>query len=425
MNEPPADRCGYTWPEDYEAGDDFTHPSCCYRRTVSDEVDSCIWHVTNNDVDEKTVEALKDARTPLEIRKQTCSPVELLDGAKLSRATLYNKITFEETMLRDADFTDATVTGADFSESNLWNANLKSANLQDTTLNRTALPNADLTGATLQNATLNDANLAGADLSDTNLQGAVFADGHLPSATFVDAHLPGADFTDADLWGVDFTDANLEGADISDANLQDATLFRADLRHTTLSNTNFRNGSLTKADLREATIDNLAVNGATDATRLYEGKEFDATDWDATARAYNDLKTAFSDHGLSGRARSLYFKQRRARAQEAKAASGRFNRQYLGSLASRCFTGYGVKVQSLVAWMLLLFVTATVVYLYVGVEDTVMSNITYSVLAFTVAPPGSPSELGAPTQLVVMIETFLGTLSTVLLGYVLGNRERI
>lgn len=57
-----------------------------------------------------------------------------------------------------------------------------------------------------------------------------------------------------------------------------------------------------------------------------------------------------------------------------------------------------------------------------GVEDTLIDNISYSVLAFTVAPPRVPSEAGA--QLIMMIETFFGTLFIVLMGYILGNREQ-
>jgi hypothetical protein len=86
------------------------------------------------------------------------------------------------------------------------------------------------------------------------------------------------------------------------------------------------------------------------------------------------------------------------------------------------FTGYGVQVRNLVIWMVLLFLFSTVVYVTAGVEDTLANNISYSVLAFTVAPPSVPPGVG--TQLVMMIETFFGTLSIVLLSYILGNRER-
>jgi hypothetical protein len=73
--------------------------------------------------------------------------------------------------------------------------------------------------------------------------------------------------------------------------------------------------------------------------------------------------------------------------------------------------------------MIGLFVFSTVIYLNAGVRDTLVNNIFYSVLAFTVAPP-PPIPTGVATQLTVMVETFFGTLSIVLLGYILGNREQ-
>lgn len=73
--------------------------------------------------------------------------------------------------------------------------------------------------------------------------------------------------------------------------------------------------------------------------------------------------------------------------------------------------------------MLVLFLASTAVYVNASVRGTLMENVSYSVLAFTVAPP-PPMPSKPVTQLVMMIETFFGTLSIVLLGYILGNRER-
>lgn len=179
---------------------------------------------------------------------------------------------------------------------------------------------------------------------------------------------------------------------------------------------------LTGTDLREANIADVSVNGATTCRRLYEESQFASKKWDATARSYHDLKTVFSDHGLVGKARSMYIRERRARSLEAKAAYGQFDRRYLRSLPPWIFTGYGIRVQNLLFWMVALFLISTAVYVYVGVEDTFVSNVTYSVLAFTVGPPAVPEGVG--TQVMMMVETFLGTLSIVLLGYILGNRER-
>lgn len=130
----------------------------------------------------------------------------------------------------------------------------------------------------------------------------------------------------------------------------------------------------------------------------------------------------------------MHVRERRARSLEAKAANGWFNfdrrylkvfpspSRYLKSLPSRVFTGYGIQVLNLGIWMLLLFLVSTAAYVYVGVEDTLVGNVSYSVLAFTVAP--SEVDYVIITRLMMMVETFFGTLSIVLLGYILSNRER-
>jgi hypothetical protein len=118
----------------------------------------------------------------------------------------------------------------------------------------------------------------------------------------------------------------------------------------------------------------------------------------------------------------MHVRERRARSLEAKAANGWTNGRYLRSLISRVFTGYGVQIRNLAFWMVFLFLGSTIVYVGLGVEDTLWENISYSVLAFTVAPPRYPPGLWG--KLIMIFETFFGTLSIVLLGYILGNREQ-
>jgi len=242
-----------------------------------------------------------------------------------------------------------------------------------------------------------------------------------------------------------FRDATFRTDGEGDVGFIDATLVNADLQYVEFAEARFGGVDLTGTDLREAEITDISVNGATTCKRLnegygydpstgrlsitarlkrlYGGSEFDyPQQWDAAARAYHQLKTVFSEHGLVGRARTMHVRERRARSLEAKAANGWFDRRNLQSLLSRVFTGYGVQVRNLVIWMVLLFLFSTVVYVDADVKNTLANNIAYSVLAFTVAPPKIPSGVG--TQIVMMFETFLGTLSIVLLGYILGNRER-
>ena len=375
MGGPPSDRCGYTWPEDHKVGDRPNHQSCCWRESV-DGSDRCIWHVDSDEVS-KTVDTLQEARAPPEIREQNSPMDELLDGAKLSKIELCDRISFETVSLRESDLSntnlaDAILVNADLTYSNLWHANLSRADLEQ--------------------------------------------------IDFSDADLERAELTDASLFRADFTDASLFGADLTDARLFSANFLDATLIHADLSSTDLQDVDLSSADLRETTITDVSVNGATTCKRLHEDSDFNSGDWDATARAYHDLKTTFNDHGLVGKARDMHVRERRARSLEAKSAGGILNRRYLGSLPARIFTGYGVRVRNLLFWMLLLFLIPTAIYAFAGVEETFLRNVSYSILAFTVAPPHIPSDPGV--QLIMMIQTFLGTLSIVLLGYILGNRER-
>lgn len=303
-----SNRCGYTWPEGHEIDDYPDKQSCCWRETVSDEHDRCVWHVDSDGVT-KSAQNLQTVRGLPETRKQNSTCAELLDGANLSGVEFGYETSFADVSLRDSDLSEAE------------------------------LYNADLSGA------------------------------------------------------------NLRGADLTDA------------------------------DLRKTVIEDVSVDGATTCNRLFERDSSDASsgEWDSVARAYHDLKIVFIDSGLVGKARTMHVRERRARSLEARSAGGRFTWRYLDSLFSRIFTGYGVKIRNLVVWMVALFLVSTVVYVSVGVEDTLVGNVSYSVLTFTVAPPKIPTAVpfAVGTQLVMMIETFFGTVSIVVLGYILGNRERL
>ncbi|USZ69411.1 pentapeptide repeat-containing protein [Halorussus salilacus] len=327
----------------------------------------------------KSAEELRVVCSDTEVREQCSGYSELLDGAKLSGVNLEDSLSFTNVALRDA-----------------------------------VLPGSNLSGVVLKDADLTDAVLWDADLSNANLSK--------------------ADLSDADLRDIDLSDANLSNSDLSDADLLDADL----------SNASLRGATLTGADIREADITGVSVTGATTCKRLFEGYDgeistedsfipmrlrkwhfgsnFGPREWESTARAYHELKSILSDHGLVGQSRDIYVRERRARSLEAKADGGSLNLRYCGSLLSQLFTGYGVKVRNLLGWMVALFLFSTSIYVIAGVEESLMRNISYSVLAFTVAPPKIPS--GTGVQFVMMIETFFGTLSIVLLGYILGNRER-
>lgn len=418
MSSPPYNRCGYTWPKDHESGDDPNQQSCCWRETVSDEYDRCAWHAASSEIT-KSVRALQAVRESPEAREQNSPYAELLDGVDLSGLEIRNKIDFENVAMRDSTLSGAALPGANLSEATLRRTNLSDANLR----------NIDLSKADLLGADLSRAKLMIADLSETNLE-----QSRLSHAELLGAGLP---------------DAVLRRADLSGAQLPTADLSGADLRFANLSGTNLVDVDLTDVDLRKATLsEDISVSGATNCRRLYEGynagifstsfpapdplrlysgSDFDNRDWDSLARAYHDLKHVFSNHGMIAKARKMHVRERRARSREAKTSEGWHSTwRYLKSLPSQFVTGYGVQIRNLVFWMWALFLISTAVYVYIGVEDSFIENISYSVLAFTVAPPKIPTDVpfAVVVQSIMMIETFFGTLSIVLLGYILGNREQ-
>lgn len=384
-----------------------------------------------------------------------------LQGAELRNADLSDAnlrdADLRKADLRNADLSDAYLRDTNLSDVDLRNANLSDAYLRDANLSDADLRNADLEDAGLRNADLEDANLRYADLADAtlseaNLSDTKFADANLSDASLYDVDTPDAEFTGADLSNAalannDLSNVHLQDADLSDSDLSDADLSEADLSLSDLSDANLSGADLTGANLREATLKgDVSVNGSTTCRRLHEehrdrgsiactvlpnslgdqpssNSSFDAGNWDATARAYHTLKTVFDAHGLIDKARNMHAQERRARSLEAKAADGWISLRYLGSLSSRVFTGSGVGVLKLGVWMLLLFSLSTALYVSEEVRPTLLDNISYSVLAFTVAPP-PPMPSGGLTQLVMMVETFFGTLSIVLMGYILGNREQ-
>jgi hypothetical protein len=78
--------------------------------------------------------------------------------------------------------------------------------------------------------------------------------------------------------------------------------------------------------------------------------------------------------------------------------------------------------------MTVLYVGATTVYWFYGIQGTeaartFVDTLYFSIVTFTTSPPIHITvEI---SKWAAMVETFLGTLMIVLLGYVLGNREQV
>lgn len=450
MSQQPANRCGYTWPADHEVDDRPNRQSCCYRETLP-ETDRCVWHA--DETEHKSIEKLEQARVDPAVRRETRPVGELLDGATLAGLELADALSLRRVSLRGGDLAGVECPGTTFSKADLTDADLSGAELADADFERARLTDAvliraDLTGSNLQyatlteaaffHATLTDANCRRADLGGANVREADLTAAVLYHADLTDANCKRADLAEAGMVDADLTDTNFFSANLTGANLKGCQLSGAVFEESKLVDANLRDAKLTGADLRGVLLEDISVNAKTDCDRLYEGETdgtssiprrlfgqtsmFDPPDWDAVARAYHDLKTAFAASGLVGKARTMHVRERRARSQEERSTETLLDREYLRTLPSRLVIGYGVRARTLGLWMVVLFVVSTLVYVPYEIRDGVLETITYSAFAFTAAPPALPEQ--PVPQLVGILETFLGTLSTVLLGYILGSRER-
>ena len=382
--------------------------------------------------------------TNADLTEANLTDVDLTE-AKLNRANLTNANLTEaylfEADLIESDLIDANLTESCFSEADLSKSNLNSADLSEAVLRKTILIQAKLNNAELANAIL-----YGANLSETGLFKADLTDSDLNNTNLTEADLTDTDLTNADISGANLTSASLIGANMSSTDLGDTNLTNTDLRQANLSNVTVNRA--TKIDtLSQVEKQVEQASGGSQATGIEELDEIDVDteaeqlaavqgmvkddnfshrgqkidSWDDIARTYHALKTVFSENGLTGRARNFRMKERRARRKEAF-AEGTLSgySAWFGSLLSRVFTGYGVQLRWPIAVSLCIIFGSVGIYWQAGIEH----SLSYSIVTFTTSPPMAPPR-GGITEIVALTETFVGTLLVVLLGYVLGNRERI
>jgi uncharacterized protein YjbI with pentapeptide repeats len=349
-----------------------------------------------------------------------------------------------EVRLSSSEFRTTGKGNVWFRGSTFWTTGTGSLGLRNATFRTEGEGDVVFLGSTFRTAGQGNVWFRGSTFQSINRGDVTFSDATFKADGEGDVTFSDATFKADGEGDVTFSDATFKADGGGDVAFSNGIIFNTDFQRVDFSETNFRGTDLIGADLREANLANIVINGETSCKRLDEGHSYDYPtrslpflvrlkrfyqkstfsheSWDSTARAYHQLKITYSDHGLVGRARNMHVRERRARCLESKAANGRFNSRYLRSLFSQIFTGYGVQIWNLLSWMVILFVISTAIFITTGVEDTLTGNISFSVLAFTVAPPRIPEGLGL--QIVMMVETFFGTLSIVLLGYILGNRER-
>lgn len=206
-SEIPDSRCGATTSYDREPEEPG---SCvCWRETWGNH-DLCIWHA---DVSDKPEVELQEARREFP---------ERLDGAVLRGVELDRRISFDDCVLRDADFSKSF-------------------------LHRTVFENADLSNV----------NFSGATLRNVDLSGSL-----LINSVFVEADLVYSDLRGSDLTAADFSDALFDTTKVEDANL-----LEADLSGIRVAHTNFSSSQLLDADYDESSIQ-VEGQGSNDSASL-------------------------------------------------------------------------------------------------------------------------------------------------------------
>lgn len=412
MTGSPKVRCGYTYPTDFEIDDrPIHHQHCCYRQTLPD-ADRCVWHVDPAATSYKNSKKLKSARSSQKVQAQTSPLGELLDGADLSGLDISDDICFANASLREADFSETNFSLADLSGADLRGSNFSGAYLAANDFTEANLNFANLSDTYLRAADFSNAELMSADLSGSDLQGANFTEGNLVVANLSETDLKGANLTVSNFRGANLAGTDLRATDVLGAQLQESDLSEADLRKS-----DFTDSVLVNTDLS-----NVVVDRTTQIAKLPESKILRLADhtWDDIAKSYHNIKRMYSKNGLTSRARNHQFRKRRARRKEAWAEGGRDYFVWLGSLLSWLITGYGIKLKQPIILIFVVLLISTGIYSAAGISH----SLYYSIVTFTTSPP-SPPPRGGLAEGVAMIETFIGTLLIVLLGYVLGSREQV
>jgi hypothetical protein len=278
----------------------------------------------------------------------------------------------------------------------------------------------------------------------------------LENATLSNTDCKNADFTDADLESADFSNTDLRMTNLHKSKTLPTELSRTDLRGLNLSEQDLSGGNLSRADLRDVDMVGMSANQGTTVGRMRTGLST-PEQYDQLAQAYHEFKNALSDEGLSQRARQARALEQQARTAEAWARvkeqfrervrllqtvkgacqcvlppwpKPEIRTQFLtavGGSLSRYLTGYGTRPFYVFLWTAAIILMTTGLFALGPTPQGGWQGgpLYYSVVTFVTAPPHPPRQVWTVTQATVLVETYLGTALIVLLGYVLGTRERV
>jgi len=264
MDKIQSDRCGYTYPKDYNIGEVPNHQSCCYRKSLPDN-NNCAWHAELDETEHKNINELKKVRAPKDIREKNniiiSSPLsiqpectELLDGADLSGMCINGKVSLTDVSLRGADLSNSQLNDSNLSNSIFNCSKLNDSKFWKSNLSNTHLFKTDLSNSNFLKCNFSNSTLVGAQLSETNLRESDMTDINSIGANFQNANLPSADLSNSFFRDTNFTNATLRQSKLSNSDLTGSDLYKADLERAKLNDTNLQSVDLTQVVLEQAVL---------------------------------------------------------------------------------------------------------------------------------------------------------------------------
>ena len=289
-----------------------------------------------------------------------------------------------------------------------------------------------------------------------------FNEAVLPKAQFRNATLIEVDFEDATLTGSSFQAANLTGANFFDAeliqsNLEEAIFDKTDLRHTDLTGALWYHAFFTDVRLNDSTIfagrrirddEEIDIENTCQYEILatHEKSVFDRYDninprsrsnlWNQASWSYNRLEQISRKNAMANDAIRYHYKKGEADRHQAL-EENRYG-SYLILWAHRLLTGYGDRFLPIGIWSVITVFGSAFFYLLFGIEsqdgilyrgfslttskgqEAILTSIQFSIAKFGFGSADfSPVGL---SNVVIIVESILGTLLFALLGFVIARR---
>lgn len=433
----PSNRCCYTPSNmDYKMLEEFGEiigpGECSCWRPVWKEYDKCIWHA---DVNEKPLEELLNSRLNIP---------ERLDYAILEGIDADEQLSFSGCVLRNANLRDADLRHVNFTRSCLSMAEFHNSDISHADFHY-----ADAGSIKCFNATIISANFRGADInygnfSKTNLARTDLTNASIHNAQFKEAYLRGANFSGTNLQDTNFTDTRANGARLSNSNLEEANFVRTDLRNVDMTSAKLFNAYF--SDIRINTDTKFGYKSPYDNMETLE--DWNSTPTEASVWVYRRLQSLHETHAITDQARKYHIKKANSLYRLHKERNNRVRQVVYG------FNGFVsdhgenpwkvIKVSSsvILIWSILYYTfgrihtvrvpeDAQIVGLGAIPSFSVPSILTelftsfyFSVITFTTLGHADVQPANEATQILTMVESFIGVLLMALLVFVLGRQTR-